>query len=290
MSDNYRYNQQANSDVQGYHERAALSNNIDFFGFNINHIAKVKATKMNRLMSSTSEEKPRPTFDHMPNSIGMTPTWQLDYEEMQNIDDNIEDNIYEAELIIKTRVKEQFDKISLANNGNEPPMMFHSDKNLINRIEKTQNLILQKEQILNNLKFKIDNQDHKPTELKILNQIYTKFVLCNKENIKTFKALDNHISSVQEDYTRMGQIQETAENDNEAKKRFNQIEGISKNMLLIEMSMKKVTELVYEQGTIADRIDSNIEEALESTNKGNKELEEIQKNVRTWAFRTQGSL
>lgn len=80
------------------------------------------------------------------------------------------------------------------------------------------------------------------------------------------------------------------ETNKESKQRFNQIQGISKNMLLIEMSMKKVQEVVYEQGTIGDRIDTNIETAKESTSKANKQLEDLQKNVRSWAFRTQGSL
>lgn len=131
-----RFNDENSSELQGYQERAAQSNNIDFFGFNVNHISKVKTTKMNRLMSSTSEDKPRATFDHIHN-IGMTPTWQLDFEEMQNIDDNIENNIYECEQIIQTRVREQFDTMNYVNNDSQP-MMFNSDKNLINRIEKTQ--------------------------------------------------------------------------------------------------------------------------------------------------------
>lgn len=38
---------------------------------------------------------------------------------------------------------------------------------------------------------------------------------------------------------------------------------------------KQMAELVYEQGTILDRIDFNIEETLENTKKANIQLEKV---------------
>jgi t-SNARE complex subunit (syntaxin) len=46
-------------------------------------------------------------------------------------------------------------------------------------------------------------------------------------------------------------------------------------MKYIEISMKQIQDLVYEQGAIGDRIDWNIESAKSNVTKGNKELDDV---------------
>ena len=47
-------------------------------------------------------------------------------------------------------------------------------------------------------------------------------------------------------------------------------------MKYIEISMKQIQDLVYEQGAIGDRIDWNIESAKSNVTKGNKELDDVE--------------
>lgn len=176
--------------------------------------------------------------------------------------------------------------------------MFNSDLKVLNLIEATQKLIMDKETKLDGFKFRIINAQGSKYQQKILQNIHTKFAFLNIQNLKTLRDFDKYANAVKQDYETdsydkmaspgyemgFGQVQQIDTNKF-SKTRFEQIERISKNMKYIEISMKQIQDLVYEQGAIGDRIDWNIESAKSNVTKGNKELDDVQKNVRNWAFR-----
>lgn len=56
------------------------------------------------------------------------------------------------------------------------------------------------------------------------------------------------------------------------------IHRLAENVTNLHALFKQMNEMVYEQGQMVDRIDYNIEKALISVGKGNKELVSVSEN------------
>ena len=79
------------------------------------------------------------------------------------------------------------------------------------------------------------------------------------------------------------QLAELANAEEDVDERMREIQRIAKSVEELANMFKELAVLIVEQGTILDRIDHNMEEAVSATAKGVKELqkaEEYQKSAR----------
>ena len=80
-------------------------------------------------------------------------------------------------------------------------------------------------------------------------------------------------------------LQQTNQISNEMQNRSKEIDCLINSITELGSVMKDFQALVFEQGTILDRIDFNVEVALENTKKGYEDLKKANENLKSNCFR-----